>query len=43
MGNSGFEHSLALETIKDEDKEVEFYVVGKGESLKGFELGSDRR
>ena len=38
-GNSGFEHSLALETVKDQDKELGFCVAGKGESLKGFKLG----
>ena len=42
MVNSGFEHSLALETIEDQDKEVGFYI-GKRESLKGFKLGSDIR
>lgn len=43
MVNSGFEHSLALETIEDQDKEVGFYIAGKRESLKGFKLGSDIR
>lgn len=34
---------MALETIEDHDKEVGFYVAGKGESLKSFKLGSDTR
>ena len=41
--NLGCKHSLALETIEDHDKEVGFYVAGKGESLKSFKLGSDTR